>query len=167
AQARIVLSGTESLAPRERIAVKNAVASYLQSGTRSAEADVVLPAGPMGEAMLYTLRFLPDSNRVTVESLGSATDLLPTVGPRSDVRRIPGYPTDADRAQLLAWLHKRYPALSIGGKTVEEIAANADRTVERYSTTVRWFQSNYQITVLDPKAADRRLATVHGRAVNQ
>lgn len=166
-QARIVIRGTESLAPRERIAVKNAIASYVQSGTRSAEADVVLPAGPAGEAMLYTLRFLPNGNEVTVESLGTAADLLPDAGPRSDVRHIPGYPTGANRAQLLEWLHKRYPALSISGKTPAEIAANTNRAVERYSTTVDWFQSNYQISVLDPKAADRRLAAIHRRAINQ
>jgi hypothetical protein len=147
--------------------VKNAIVGYLQSGTRSAEADVVLPAGPAGDEMLYTLRFLTGSNDVTVESLGPAADLLPAVGPRSDVRHIPGYPIGANRAQLLEWLHKRYPVLSINGKTADAIAASTDRAVERQSTTVHWFEANYHLAVLDAEAANRRLADVHGRASHQ
>jgi hypothetical protein len=167
AEARVAVTGIGALAQRERIAVKNVIVGYLQSGTRSAEADIVLPVGSAGEDMLYTLRFLSGRNEVTVESLGSAADLLPATGPRSDVRHIPGYPIGANRAQVLQWLHKRYPVLSVHGKTADEVVASADRAVERQSTTVHWFEANYQIAVLDVEAADRRLAKVHGRASQQ
>ena len=167
-QARVAVTGIGALAQRERIAVKNVIVGYLQSGTRSAEADVVLPVGPAGEDMLYTLRFLSGRNEVTVESLGSAADLLPATGPRSDVRHIPGYPIGANRAQVLQWLHKRYPVLSVHGKTADDVVASADRAVERQSTTVHWFEANYQIAVLDVEAADRRLAKcTDARASNE
>jgi len=162
-QARIAVTGIGALTQRERIAVKNTIIGYLQSGTRSAEADVVLPAGPAGERMLYTLRFIAERGEVTVEALGSAADLLPAAGPRSDVRHIPDYPRGGNRARVLGWLRKRYPALSVQGTTVDEVATNADRAVERQSTTVQWFEANYRLTVLDAKGADRRLASVHGR----
>jgi hypothetical protein len=162
--ARIAVTGIEALTQRERIAVKNTIVGYLQSGTRSAEADVVLPAGPAGERMLYTLRFVAERGEVTVESLGSAADLLPADGPRSDVRHIPGYPSGGNRSRVLEWLRKRYPALSVQGRTVDEVATNADRAVERQSTTMQWFEANYRLAVLEAKSADRRLASVHGRA---
>jgi hypothetical protein len=162
-EAHIAVTGIEALTQPERIAVKNTILGYLQSGTRNAEADVVLPAGPAGTRMLYTLRFVAERGEVTVESLGSASDLLPADGPRSDVRHIPGYPRHGNRARMLEWLRKRYPALSVQGRTVDEVATNADRAVERQSTTVQWFEANYRLTVLDAKAADRRLASVHGR----
>jgi hypothetical protein len=161
------LQGAEDLDRRERIAVKVAASSYFQSGTRSAEADVVLPVGPAGEEMLYTLRFLAQGNDITVEALGRAAELLPAAGPRSDVRRIPGFPATADRAGLLAWLRKRYPALVVTGGTHAEVVQSADRTIEKNSGTAEWFAANYAIQVLDPKAADQRLAQAHGRGANQ
>jgi hypothetical protein len=161
------IKGIGMLAQRERVAVKSAIAGYLRSGTRSAEADLVLPAGPAGEKMLYTLRFLPRGDEVTVESFGSAVNLLPAAGPRSDIRSIRSYPAGADRGKLLEWLRKRYPALVVKGNTPQEIATSADRTIERYSATAGWFAENYQITILDAKAANRRLAEVHGLSRHQ
>ena len=161
------IRGIENLERAERIAVKSAITSYQQSGTHSAEADVVLPVGPSGEARLYTLRFQPQSEEVTVEALGAAADLLPADGPRSEVRRIRGYPAGADGAQVQAWLRKRYPGLTVKGRTPDEMARNADRTIDRLSTTPAWFSANYDLSVLDAKAGDRRLAQMHGRAVHQ
>jgi hypothetical protein len=158
--------GVATLALRERVAVKSAILNYYQTGTRSAEVDVVLPAGPAGEGMLYTLRFLPNSNDVTVEALGAAANLLPAAGPRSDIRRIPGFPARGDGASLRVWLRKRYPGLSAKGSTRGEIVVSADRVIDDNSGTPRWFAVNYEIAVLGPKAANRRLAEAHGRATH-
>jgi hypothetical protein len=113
------------------------------------------------------LRFQPDSDEVTVEALGSAAELLPVDGPRSEVRRIRGYPAGANSAQLQAWLRKRYPGLTVTGRTPDEIARDADRTVDRLSTTPAWFSANYDISILDAKAAYRRLEEAHGRSSHQ
>jgi hypothetical protein len=104
---------------------------------------------------------------VTVEAFGAAADLLPADGPRSEVRRIRGYPAGGDSAQVQAWLRKRYPGLTVEGRTPDDIARNADRTIDRLSTTPAWFSANYDIAILDAKAADRRLAEAHGRAGHQ
>jgi hypothetical protein len=155
--------GADALTRPERVAVSTAITSYFQSGTRSAEIDVVLPAAPEGQQRLYTLRFSPDSNNVAVEALGSADRLLPADGPRSEVSGIPGFPLRAGRRDVLDWLRKRYPALSVQGATVAQIVANADRVIEQRSRSADWFQANYGIAVLDPDAADERLAKVHDR----
>jgi hypothetical protein len=157
------VNGVDSLTAFERIAVKTAVSSYVQSGTHSAEADVVLPSGPAGEQMLYTLRFFPRTREVSVERLGSAENLLPAAGPRSEVRGIPGFPVNAGRTRLLEWLRMRYPSLSVKGSTVAQIVASADQAIDERSGTARWFQTNYDIAILDADAADRRLAEVHDR----
>lgn len=161
------IRGLEKLALRERVAVKSAVVAYHQTGTRSAEADVVLPAGPAGQALLYTFRFLPTSNEVTVEAFGAAANVLPAEGPRSDVRRIPGFPAGANPAALRDWLKRRYPAVAPKGASVDEIVANANRLVDQASATADWFATNYAIAILGPKAADRRLADVHARTTQQ
>jgi hypothetical protein len=161
------VKGVDSLTLLERIAVKTAISSYVQSGTHSAEADVVLPSGPAGEQMLYTLRLFPHSREVTVERVGSAENLLPAAGPRSEVRGIPGFPVNAGRTRLLDWLRQRYPALSATGSTVAQIVASADRAIDERSVTPGWFQDNYDIAVLGADAADRRLAEVHDRPVHK
>jgi hypothetical protein len=155
--------GVDMLARRERVAVKTAITSYFQSGTRSAEVDVVLPAGPGGAPRLYTLRFLPGSNDVLVEALGTADSLLPDAGPRSEVRGIPGFPAGAGRTRVIDWLQRRYPALSVQGASVAQLSANVDRAIEQRSGNPDWFQANYGIAVLDADAADQRLAKVHDR----
>jgi hypothetical protein len=159
--------GIEALPLRERIAVKNTIVAYHETGTRSAEADVVIPGGPAGQAMLYTLRFLPKSHDVTVEALGPAASLLPPAGPRSDVRRIPGYPAKGDGAAVRAWLQHRYPGLSVKGASRDEIVKSANRLIDKGCTAPEWFAVNYAITVLGPKGADRRLADAHGRSLQQ
>jgi len=157
--------GLETLPLRERIAVKNTIVAYHETGTRSAEADVVLPGGPSGQAML--LRFLPKSNDVTVEALGPAANLLPAAGPRSDIRRIPGYPAKGDGAAVRAWLQGRYPGLSVKGASRDEIVKSANSQIDKRSTAPEWFAVNYGIKVLGPKGADRRLADAHGRTLQQ
>jgi hypothetical protein len=161
-----VVKGVSPLTKRERVAVKLAIAGYLDTGINTAHADVVLPAGPHGEDMLYTLRFA-DAGSVSVEALGPARTLLPDGAHRSDVRSIPGYPAGARAPELREWLRRRYPSLNVSGTTPEQIGASADRTIDRHCGTAQWFAANYGMAVLDARQGEKRLAEVHRRGSSQ
>ena len=150
------LRGFDELPRDERTAVKYATQSYFESGTRDAEADIALPARAAGRS-LYILKILPDSNDVSVESLGVVQQLT-----QCDLRRTPGFPEHADIDAVREWFQRRYPAIHPDGDTPEELITNAQAIVDAQAGDRKWFSRNYHLAILGPKAADRRLADTHG-----
>jgi len=146
------LVGVDALSRDERIAVKYAVLTYFQSGTRDAEVDAVLPAGAKAKPLLYVLRMLPESNDVTVEALGQRHLT------HCEVRRAPGFPAGGDATVTREWLHRRLPAIAPVGETPKEMIVNAQRAIDAQAGDPKWFHDNYRIAVLEPAAADRHLA---------
>jgi hypothetical protein len=152
-----------ALARSERAATRLAGAALFESGTRDAEADLILPAGPGGERTLFTLRILPGSNDVAVERIAPAAEAFPEGGPKPDIRRIPGFPARADTPALRAWLAARYPGMRPRGNTVAEIVASAERIIGSQADKPAWFARNYALAILEPAEADKRLRDVHAR----
>jgi hypothetical protein len=149
------LRGFESLPHSDSIAMKYAAAAYFESGTRDSEADVAWPTESPGESALYTLRMLPGSNDVSVESLGRQQLT------RCDLRRTPGFPHRANTAAMREWLHRRYPAIQPTGETPTELIESAQRLVDAHAGDRHWFWRNYHLAILRPEAAYRRLADTH------
>jgi hypothetical protein len=141
--------------------VKYMVAAYFEQKVRNREVDARIPLDS-GE-MLYTFRFLAN-NDVEVVRVGA-----PKKGSRLDTEKLDiGRSREfmdlyrkADVSGLSTYLGKRYPKVSVTGKTVAEMRVSVNKAIEAKADTAAWFQDNYDIQVLAPKPAARRLIDVH------
>lgn len=163
-----ILTLPPGISAAERLAVKEAVTRYFDSGTRNAEVDAILPIPGKAAPVLYTLRFRP-TNDVDVERIGEQGTGTGQVDPgRLDIARSAEYVGAAtDPASLRKWIRTRYPGITPAGDTVEAIRAAANAELDRRAGLPEWFATNYKITVLDAAAAAERLRTTHRLTQNQ
>ena len=63
----------------------------------------------------------------------------------------------ADIPTLMAWLKKRYPAVTPRGTTVTELENSVTEEIQMKSGTPVWFKENYGIDILAASAAQSQL----------
>ena len=157
----------------EQFAVKFALLQYFTAGkARNTEVDAIVPLPDGKRRILYTFRFQPGTNDVTVERIGEegtgATVLDPATH-RLDITRAQGFEPafGTDVGKLKTWLAKRYPGITPSGVDAAGMIADANKQLNASAGTAAWFTSNYSMPVLDKTAGATRLQTAHGLDVGQ
>ena len=127
----------------EQFAVKFAIMQYFTAGkARSTEVDAIVPLPDGKRRILYTFRFQPATNDVTVERIGEegtgATVLDPATH-QLDITRAQGFEPafSTDVGKLKAWLTKRYPGVTPSGADAPAIIADANKQLNASASTVR------------------------------
>ena len=162
------LNGLAKVPANERLAVKFAIWQYFKAGkTRKAEVDAIVPLPDGTRRILYTFRFEPKTNDVSIERIGEEGKGAAVLDPAThafDVQRVQGFdPAFAgDLAKLKTWLGSRYPGITPGGADAPAMIADANTKLNASAGTDAWFAANYKIPVLDATAGASRLQTVHG-----
>jgi hypothetical protein len=151
------VTGIAELPAEERLPAKAAIWQYFKHGTRNAEIDAIVPIPNTDKRALLTLRFGANNN-VSVQRIGEHRKGT-ILGQLGDVRRVNGFGANsADVPALMAWLKKRYPAVTPKGITVTELANSATAEIQTRSGTPGWFKENYGIDILTASAAQSQLA---------
>ena len=150
------ITGLVELPAEERLPAKYAIWQYFGKGTRDAEIDAIVPIPNTEKRALLTFRF-GASNNVSVQRIGEDRkgSILGNLG---DVRQVNGFGANsADIPTLVAWLKKRYPAVTPRGTTVTELENSVTAEIQMRSGTPAWFKDNYGIDILAASAAQPQL----------
>jgi hypothetical protein len=162
------LNGLAKVPAGERLAVKFAIWQYFKAGkTRNAEVDAIVPLPDGTTRILYTFRFEPKTNDVSIERIGEEGKGAAVLDPATrafDVQRVQGFdPAFAsDVGKLKTWLGSRYPGMTPSGADAPAMIADANTKLNASAGTDKWFAANYTMPVLDATAGATRLQTVHG-----
>jgi hypothetical protein len=146
---------------------------------RDTEVDQVIPITTDGkdpaktESYYYTFivhKAIAGVVNIDVKRIGKKGDAVVGNPSLPLIDRIPGFAENAfdannaeTPAKLIKWLLARYKAMKeadIKAGTVKEIADKANAIIAAGATKPDWFDKNYQITILNTKAATARLGGV-------
>jgi len=167
------IKGLAKVPADHRLAVKFAIMQYFDAGkTRDAEVDAIVPLPDGKRRMLYTFRFEPKTNDVSVEFIGEegkGTVVLDPAKHQLDVRRVQGFdPTFAkDAANYKKWLGGRYKGVTPSGADAPAMITDTNKQLNASAGSVAWFAKNYAMPVLDKTKGAARLHSVHGLDVGQ
>lgn len=160
------ITGIAELPAEEQLPAKYAVLQYFDNRTRDAEIDAIVPVPNTDKRALLTLRF-GAGNNVTVQRIGEDRKGL-TLGKPGDVREVNGFPANsADIPAMMAWLKKRYPAITPRGATPAELLNSVTAEIQTRSATSAWFKENYGIDILTPSAAQGQLGRLFQYSAQQ
>jgi hypothetical protein len=151
------VTGIAQLPVEERLPAKYAIWQYFGVGTQHAEVDAIVPVPDNDKRALLTLRF-DANNDVSVRRIGEDRNgsWLRHVG---DIRQTNGFAANStDASKLTAWLKKRYPAATIAGNSVSELANSIAAEIRLKSGTPAWFKENYGIDILAAGEAQSQLS---------
>ena len=157
------ITGLSSLPKDEISSVKYTIWQYFEFGkVTQSELDVIIPVANTKRSVYYTLRFDTKTNDVEVERVGEAGKAK--VKPDElDISRVQDFSNQSkDVATFSAWLKKRYPGVSVSGKTLAELQTSINKTLQSASAKPDWFRKNYGIEILDTTTGDTRMDKIHG-----
>lgn len=157
------ITGLSSLPKDEISSVKYTIWQYFEFGkVAKSELDVIIPVANTKRSVYYTLRFNTKTNDVEVERVGEAGKAK--VKPDElDISRVQDFSNQSkDVATFSAWLKKRYPGVSVSGKTLAELQTSINKTLQSDSAKPDWFRKNYGIEILDTTTGDTRMDKIHG-----
>ena len=156
------ITGLSSLPKDEISSVKYTIWQYFEFGkVARSELDVIIPIANSIRSVYYTLRFDTKTNDVEVERIGEAGKAK--VKPDElDISRVQGFSTHSkDVTTFSGWLKKRYPGVSVTGKTLVELQASFNKALLSGCGKPDWFTKNYGIEILDATTGDTRMDKIH------